>query len=89
MGVDRKLDLVSSEVLDRISLSGETIKAQYHELLWKAVRHNFLRHRESNISRTEDPSPLRDCGVSSWIRFLTISTRSSIQGVFVGLGGLL
>ena len=45
MVVNCRLDLIGSEVLDGVDCSGVTNEAQYHELFWKAMRHDLLQKR--------------------------------------------
>ena len=81
VGVDHHLDLISSEMLDMVGYSGVTIRlgiTNFFGNRWDVIS---SERGESKIRRMEDLGPLWDCGVSSWIRFRIISTRSSMRGV--------
>jgi len=84
MGVDSHLDLIGSEMLDEVDHSGIAVKALYHKLLWEPVGRDLRKWRIRD-SQDGKSSPPRGCGFSSLICFLTISMRSSMRGVFVGL----
>jgi len=42
VGMDRHLNLIGSEVLDRVGHFGMEVETRYHKLLQKSVRHDLL-----------------------------------------------
>jgi len=42
MGLNCHLNLIGSEVLDRVGHSGIAVEVRYHELFWKPVGRDLL-----------------------------------------------